>query len=148
MRLCHCQHWRLLRDKSIVAPRSIQRALSNSDLAAPTAGTSSHISRRPPKRRGLCIVPLEIICKAHNSMLDCPRAWRNNMPRSALMVVAAALLLGGTSLASAKNRGAAGVKPFHPAINETVPRPTLADPYSRLSDSYYGAFDPFPGLFG
>lgn len=69
------------------------------------------------------------------------------MPRSALMVVAAALLLGGTSLASAKNRGAAGVKPFHPGINETVPRPTVADPYYRLSDSYYGASDPYHGLF-
>src|SRR5947208_16760969 len=69
------------------------------------------------------------------------------MPRSAMMVVAAALLLGGTSLASAKNRGAAGVKPFHPGISETVPRPTVADPYYRLSDSYYGASDPYHGLF-
>jgi len=69
------------------------------------------------------------------------------MSRSALMVVAAALLLGGTSLASAKNRGAAGVKRFHPGINETVPRPTVADPYYRLSDSYYGASDPYHGLF-
>jgi hypothetical protein len=34
MRIRHCQHWRLLRDKSIVAPRSIWRALSNGDLAA------------------------------------------------------------------------------------------------------------------
>ena len=69
------------------------------------------------------------------------------MSRSALMVVAAAMLLGGTSLASAKNRGAAGVKPFHPGISETVPRPTVADPYYRLSDSYYGASDPYHGLF-
>jgi hypothetical protein len=69
------------------------------------------------------------------------------MPKSILMVVAAALLLGGTSLASAKIRGAARVKPFHPGINETVPRPTVADPYYRLSDSYYGASDPYHGLF-
>ena len=69
------------------------------------------------------------------------------MPRSVLMVVAAALLLGGTSLASAKIRGAARAKPFHPGINETVPRPTVADPYYRLSDSYYGASDPYHGLF-
>jgi hypothetical protein len=69
------------------------------------------------------------------------------MSRSALMVVAAALLLGGTSLASAKNRGAAGVKPLPPGINETVPRPTVADPYYRLSDSYYGVSDPYHGLF-
>jgi len=69
------------------------------------------------------------------------------MPRSALMVVAAALLLGGTSLASAKIRGAASVKPFHPGINETMPRRTVADPYYRLSDSYYGASDPYHGLF-
>jgi len=73
-------------------------------------------------------------------------------------VVAAALLLGGTSLASAKNKGAAGThsKTSRPGINEiaprpiinvATPRPTVADPYYRLSDSYYGNSDPYRGLF-
>ena len=71
------------------------------------------------------------------------------MTRSALIAVAAALLLGGTSLASAKSRGVAGAhsKPSHPAINETTLRPTVADPYYRLSNAYYGDFDPYHGLF-
>ena len=80
------------------------------------------------------------------------------MTKSALMVVAAVLLLGETSLASAKNRGAAGAhsKPSRPSINEVTPlpsineitpRPTVADPYYRLSDSYYGNSDPYRGLF-
>ena len=80
------------------------------------------------------------------------------MTKSALMVVAAVLLLGGTSLASAKNRAAAGAhsKPSRPSINEITPspstneitpRPTVADPYYRLSDSYYGNSDPYRGLF-
>ena len=89
------------------------------------------------------------------------------MTKSALMVVAAVLLLGETSLASAKNRGAAGAhsKPSRPSINEVTPRPsineitprpsineitprpTVADPYYRLSDSYYGDSDPYRGLF-
>ena len=80
------------------------------------------------------------------------------MTKSALIVVAAALLLGGTSLASAKNKVAAGAhsKPSRPSINEITPRPsidettrrpTAADPYYRLSDSYYGYSDPYHGLF-
>jgi hypothetical protein len=74
--------------------------------------------------------------------------------RSARIAVAATLLLAGTSLATAKGRGAAGAhgKPVHPAINETMSRPTTsrptaADPYYRLSDSYYGYSDPYHGLF-
>jgi hypothetical protein len=73
-------------------------------------------------------------------------------------VVAAALLLGGTSLASAKTKGAAGAhsKPSRPSINEitpnpsideTTPRPTVADPYYRLSEAYYGDSDPYRGFF-
>jgi hypothetical protein len=56
-------------------------------------------------------------------------AWSNSMTRSARIAVAVALLLGGTSLATAKSRGAAGAhgKPFHLGINETTPRPTVAD---------------------
>ena len=80
------------------------------------------------------------------------------MTKSALMVVAAVLLLGGTSLALAKTKGAAGAhsKPSRPSIdeiaprpsiNEITPRPTVADPYYRLSDSYYGDSDPYRGLF-
>ena len=80
------------------------------------------------------------------------------MTKSVLIAIAAALLLGGTSLASAKNRGAGGAhsKPSHPSINEiaprpiinvATPRPTVADPYYRLSDLYYGDSDPYHGLF-
>ena len=80
------------------------------------------------------------------------------MTKSALIVVAAALLLGGTSLALAKTKGAAGAhsKPSRPSINEVAPRPgineiaprpTVADPYYRLSDAYYGDSDPYRGLF-
>ncbi|MFZ2076144.1 MAG: hypothetical protein WAV38_05730 [Xanthobacteraceae bacterium] len=71
------------------------------------------------------------------------------MIRSARISVAAALLLAGTSFATAKSRGAAGApgKPFHPGINETTSRPTAADPYYRLSDSYYAYSDPYHGLF-
>jgi hypothetical protein len=57
------------------------------------------------------------------------------MTRSARIAVAAALLLAGTSLATAKSRGAAHGKPFRPG----TPRPTVADPYYRLSDSAHGA---------
>ena len=65
------------------------------------------------------------------------------MTRSAQIAVAAALLLAGTSLATAKSRGAAGAhgKPFHPGINETTSRPTAADPDDRLADPYYGYSD-------
>jgi hypothetical protein len=72
------------------------------------------------------------------------------MTRSALIVVAVALLLSGTSLASAKEiRGSASAhsKPFRPSINKATARPTVADPYYRLSDSYYGYSDPYHGLF-
>ena len=90
------------------------------------------------------------------------------MKRSARIAVAAAVLLAGTSLATAKTRGAAHGRVPHPGINETTPtrgatgahgkvshpginetasRPTVADPYYRLSDSYYGYSDPFHGLF-
>ncbi len=59
----------------------------------------------------------------------------NGMSRSARIAVAAALLLGGTSLAMAKIRGAprTAIVP-HPGINETTSRQTVADPYYRLSD--------------
>jgi hypothetical protein len=64
------------------------------------------------------------------------------MTRAARIAVAVALLLAGTSLATAKSRGAAGAhgKPFHPGINETTSRPTAADPYYRLADPYYGGY--------
>src|SRR5215472_9359683 len=91
-------------------------------------------------------------------MVRLSRAWSNHMTKPTLVVVATALLLGGTSLASAKNRGAAGAhsKPSRPSINENTPSPsireitpraTVADPYYRLSDSYYGYADPYRGLF-
>ena len=92
---------------------------------------------------------LILICEAHNSMFDAEGLEKNKMTRSALIAAAAALLLAGTSLASAKSRGMAGPhsKPSHPAINETTARPTVADPYYRLSDAYYGDSDPYHGLF-
>ena len=78
------------------------------------------------------------------------------MTKSTMIVIAAALLMGGTSLASAKNKGAAAhSKPSRPSVNEVTPRPginevtphpTAPDPYYRLSDSYYGS-DLYRGLF-
>jgi hypothetical protein len=71
------------------------------------------------------------------------------MTRSAYIAVAAALLLSGTSLATAKTRGSparTGITP-HSGVKETTSRPTVADPYYRLSDSYYGNSDPLQGLF-
>jgi len=71
------------------------------------------------------------------------------MSRSAPIAIAAALLLGGTSLAAAKTRGSparTAILP-HPAINETTSRATVPDPYYRLSDPYYGHSDPLQGLF-
>ena len=76
------------------------------------------------------------------------------MTKSTIIVIAAALLMDGTSLASAKNKGAAGAhsKPSRPSVNEVTPRPevaprsTVPDPYYRLSDSYYGS-DLYRGLF-
>jgi hypothetical protein len=64
-------------------------------------------------------------------------------------VVAAALLLGGTSLATAKARGTAGAHAnafHHNDGKETKSRPTAANPYYRLSDFYYGYSDPYRGL--
>jgi hypothetical protein len=87
---------------------------------------------------------------------------RNSMTKSAPIAVAVALLLGGTSLATAKNRGAAGTHrhPSHPGINETTPQRARgpvspdtpetsrpANPYYRLSDQYYDYSDPYHGLF-
>jgi hypothetical protein len=71
------------------------------------------------------------------------------MTRSVPIAVAAALLLGGISLAAAKIRGADGAhgNPLHPDINKTTERPTAADPYFRLSDPYYGYSDPYCGLY-
>jgi hypothetical protein len=76
-------------------------------------------------------------------------AQRNSMTKSARIAVAVALLLGGTSLAMAKTRGAAGAHrhPSHPSINETTSRPTPADPYYRLSEQYYDFSDPYRGLY-
>ena len=78
------------------------------------------------------------------------------MTKSTIIVIAAALLMDGTSLASAKNKGAAAhSKPSRPSVNEVTPRPginevaprsTVPDPYYRLSDSYYGS-DLYRGLF-
>ena len=70
------------------------------------------------------------------------------MSRSVRIAVAAALLLGGTSLAMAKTRGAprTAIVP-HLGINQTTSRPTVVDPYYRLSDAYYGYSDPLQGLF-
>ncbi|MFY9898196.1 MAG: hypothetical protein WAK67_10420 [Xanthobacteraceae bacterium] len=81
------------------------------------------------------------------------------MAKSALIAVAVAFLLGGTSLAAAKTKNAAGThrSPSHPGVNEQVPRvneqvtassrPTAANPYYRLSDEYYGYSDPYRGLY-
>jgi hypothetical protein len=69
------------------------------------------------------------------------------MIRSARIAVVAALLLGGTSLAAAKIRGASGAHGNPPHPDKTTERPTVANPYFRLSDPYYGYSDPYRGLF-
>ena len=72
------------------------------------------------------------------------------MTKSARIAIAAALLLlGGPSLAMAKTRGVAATRgnSFHPGINETAPRPTVANPYYRLSDPYYDYSDPYRSLY-
>ena len=61
------------------------------------------------------------------------------MTRSAWISVVAAVFLGLTSLASARNRST--------TPRSTTPRSTVADPYYRLSESYYGTSDPYHGLF-
>jgi hypothetical protein len=75
--------------------------------------------------------------------------WSASMTRSTLIMITAALLLGGTSLASAKNRAVAGAhsKPSRQIVDEITPRATVSDPYYRLSDAYYGDSDPYRGLF-
>jgi hypothetical protein len=71
------------------------------------------------------------------------------MTKLARIAVAAALLLGGTSLAMAKTRGvpAPHANPIHPGINEPTSGLTAADPYYRLSDPYYDYSDPYHGLY-
>ena len=71
------------------------------------------------------------------------------MTRLTLIVISAALLLGGTSLAPAKDRAVAGAhsKPSRQIVNQITPRATVSDPYYRLSDAYYGDSDPYRGLF-
>ncbi|MGE5365833.1 MAG: hypothetical protein ACM3PO_00960 [Betaproteobacteria bacterium] len=68
------------------------------------------------------------------------------MTKLARIAVAAALLLGGTSLATAKTRRVPA-PPIHPGINETTSGPTAANPYYRLSDPYYDYSDPYHGLY-
>jgi hypothetical protein len=71
------------------------------------------------------------------------------MTKLARIAVAAAVLLGGTSLATAKTRGVPTPhsKPFHPGFNETTSGHTAANPYYRLSDQYYDYSDPYRGLY-
>jgi hypothetical protein len=72
------------------------------------------------------------------------------MAKSARFGFAIALLLTSTSLASAKFRATAGVHGKSappPGVHATVSRPTVPDPYFRLSDAYYGDADPYRGLF-
>jgi hypothetical protein len=71
------------------------------------------------------------------------------MKKLAHIAIAATLLVGGTSLATAKSRGVvhAHGSPSRRGINKTTARPVVADPYYRLSDSYYGYSDPYRGLF-
>jgi hypothetical protein len=89
-------------------------------------------------------LPWPVIC----SFLDGP-VWRDSMAKSALIAMAVAFLLGGTSLAAANPAGTHR-SPSHPGVNERVTassRPTAANPYYRLSDEYYGYSDPYRGLY-
>lgn len=70
------------------------------------------------------------------------------MTRSTQIAIVAAVLLCGTSLATAKIRGMAGAHgKAHPGINETTSHPAAANPYYRLSDPYYDYSDPFHSLY-
>jgi hypothetical protein len=66
--------------------------------------------------------------------------------RSALIVVAAALLLGGTSLTSAKTKGAAGAhsKPSRPSINEITPNPSIDETTPRATVADFFNFYALP----
>ena len=63
--------------------------------------------------------------------------------------MAAALLLAGTSLATARIRGVVSGhgNPPRPGITANASRLTAADPYYRLSEGYYGYSDPYRGLY-
>jgi hypothetical protein len=129
-----------------VAPDyAVRLGRQRSGATGATGGVASHRPATVKTRGQLHPFRLITIRQAHNSMFE--RAWRKNVTRSALIVVAAALVLGCTSLASAKSRGSTQSKPSHPATNETAPRPTVPDPYYRLSNLYYGDSDPYRGLF-
>ena len=71
------------------------------------------------------------------------------MKKSARIAVAAAVLLGGTSLAMAKSRGVARAhgSPSHAGTIEATSRPSAANPYYRLSDRYYDYSGPYRGLY-
>jgi hypothetical protein len=56
-----------------------------------------------------CNVPLDIIIKP---IIRFSGGLGNSVTRSALIAITAALLLGGTSLASAKSRAAAGARHY------------------------------------
>src|SRR5262249_58181239 len=62
-------------------------------------------------------------------------AWRDRMARSAWVALVAALLFGGTSLATAKTRGAAHRNPFPPPITDDALPSTRPFPPAQHSAS-------------
>jgi hypothetical protein len=143
----------------VTSSRVQMQAITDTARLSPTRGGYAHATTWQQDRRDRSLWRLWETALAGYMFFSGGPVWRDSMAKSALIAVAVAFLLGGTSLAAAKTKNAAGTQrsPSHPGVNEQVPgvneqvtaspRPTAANPYYRLSDEYYGYSDPYRGLY-